>query len=252
MVRCYVALGGNVGPVEQTFDRTLAELGADPRLVLGPRSSARRTRAVGARSGGDFLNAAVELHADLPPLELLEVLQELEARHGRTRRGEGRWTPRTLDLDLLLYGEQVIDLPGLRVPHPACWYRRFVLDALAEIAGDVVHPEKGATIRELRERLLVRPLPAALAGGDTGLRQTLIQELSSEFVAATVNEWPAAARTEAPALLFWLGEPRPSGPETGAPPAAGFDELPAGSRLDVSQAADAAQEVRDVLTSALG
>jgi 2-amino-4-hydroxy-6-hydroxymethyldihydropteridine diphosphokinase len=250
MTRCYLALGGNTGPVEQTFDRALSELGAEPRLALGQSSSLHRTRAVGPRAGDDYLNAVAELDTSLAPLELLDRLMALEDRAGRIRTG--RWTPRPLDLDLLFYGSEIIDLPRLTVPHPACWYRRFVLDPLCEVAAGVVHPVKGLTAGGLRERLLVRPLPVALAGGDASARGGLIAQLARGFPEIAPEDWHQAEGAPDPALLFWLGAPRPATPTRAARTAASFDELPIVPRLDATRAADAAEFIGDVLTAALG
>jgi 2-amino-4-hydroxy-6-hydroxymethyldihydropteridine diphosphokinase len=244
MTRCYIALGGNVGPVEQTLEQALDDLAAHPRISLGRISSLYRTQAVGARSGGEFLNAAAELETELQPEDLLDVLHAVEDRHGRAR--VGRWTPRTLDLDLLLYGDRIIDLPRLRVPHPACWYRRFVLDPLAEIAADVVHPEREATIGELRKRLLVRPLRAALAGGEADLRRTVREQLIGVFADAVIEEWPETGGEAS--LVFWLGE----NPRQSDQPSVRFADLPQVSRLDATQAPAPAVFIRDVLSAALG
>jgi hypothetical protein len=112
---------------------------------------------------------------------LLARLLAVETELGRVRTT--RWGPRTVDLDLLMFGNVVLDDgPALRVPHPACWYRRFVLDPLVEIAPDVVHPEKHLTIRDLRQRLLLRPLPVAVIAGTDDL----------DFLAELQRDWPSA------------------------------------------------------------
>ena len=105
MPRCFVALGGNVGTVEQTFDQARRRLDAVSGISLGCMSSLFRFAAVGEQAGGEFVNAALEIITNLPPLEFLDRLQEVETSLGRTR--EKHWSPRTLDLDLLFYGNEV-------------------------------------------------------------------------------------------------------------------------------------------------
>jgi 2-amino-4-hydroxy-6-hydroxymethyldihydropteridine diphosphokinase len=155
-----------------------------------------------------------------------------------------------LDLDLILYGDQVIDQPQLQVPHPASWYRRFVLDPLVEIAADVVHPQKQLTIGELRSRLLVRPLPVSLAGGSEETRAELRGRLSAEFPDAVIHDWDwrSQARLSLPALLIWLGTDTALGPDV-----ATLDRLPLLPRLDATALADDLEvAIRDVLQAALG
>lgn len=251
MPRCRIALGGNTGPVEKTFRRALQELDSHPRVCVTRISKVHRSRPVGEHSGGEFRNAAAEVETDLEPLDLLDVLQSIEVDHGRTR--EIRWGPRTLDLDLVLYGERVIDDPRLRVPHPACWYRRFVLDPLVEIAADVVHPEKGVTFGALRTRLLERSLPVALAGGDAEHRKQLVARLAPDFPQVRFQQWESrmsGARPD-PALILWLG----TSESESAAAAPEFESLPPLPRLDASGAEsldDLASFARDVLRSALG
>src|SRR5262245_44385915 len=110
MPRCHLALGGNQGPVGETFDQALELLersGCPVRAV----SAYHRTPAVGSGSGGEFLNAAAEVETPSAPLDLLGTLQAIEDRLGRTRAA--RWGPRTIDLDLVFYGREVLESPRL-------------------------------------------------------------------------------------------------------------------------------------------
>ena len=204
---CQIALGGNVGSVQATLDGAIAALGNQEGVSVVAVSSCHRTAAVGDRAASDFLNAACTVSTNLPPLELLNVLQSVESRFGRRR--DQHWGPRTLDLDLIFYNSQVIDLPRLIVPHPAAWYRRFVLDPLVEIAPDFIHPVKQVSVRELRSRLLRRPLRVALTGGITDEAELLSERLADEFPAVQFCNWhwnvPADVKGEEPTFIVWLG-----------------------------------------------
>ncbi|HVW03033.1 MAG TPA: 2-amino-4-hydroxy-6-hydroxymethyldihydropteridine diphosphokinase, partial [Planctomycetaceae bacterium] len=214
-----------------------------PQSQLGPVSSWLETRAVGDPSAPAYLNAAAGLQTDLEPLLLLDQLQTIEHQLGRVR--DRRWGPRTLDLDLLFYGSEVINLPRLIVPHPHLWYRRFVLDPLVEIAGDVVHPERGVSIQELRERLLLRPLACALAGGTSADRAAIVQQLDAEFPQVDLCEWNASESMKVPAIVAWLGPSLSSG--------RAWADLPAVARLDLTTLpGPAVRDLRDVLHAALG
>jgi 2-amino-4-hydroxy-6-hydroxymethyldihydropteridine diphosphokinase len=249
-----IALGGNQGDVERNITGALAALQRVRGLRLVATSSIRVTRPVGEHAGGPFHNAAATLDATLAPLDLLHVLQDLERKAGR--RSADRWSPRPLDLDLVFYGDSVIEHPRLSVPHPACWYRRFVLDPLAEIAADLRHPVKGLTVDDLRRRLLPRPLKLALAGSTPAARRALIADLTSAAREAAIAEWSAAesadreAAAAEPAIIAWLG-PSPD-PPAGTREAVSFESLPPVPRLDASRSADPRRFLQDVLTSALG
>lgn len=154
MKLCHIALGGNLGDVRATFAAALERLGGDD-IHLIAASRLFSTRPMGSDAGGPFLNAAASIETSLDPLPLLDRLLAIEDQLGRRR--EMRWGPRAIDLDLIFYGEDVIRHPRLSVPHPECWYRRFVLDPLEEIAPDTIHAEAGETVRSLRSRLLSRP-----------------------------------------------------------------------------------------------
>jgi 2-amino-4-hydroxy-6-hydroxymethyldihydropteridine diphosphokinase len=245
MPRCHIALGGNVGDVETAFQTALAGLTADNPAIVTRVSSICRTRPVGPRSGGEFLNAAAEIDTSLEPLQLLDVLKECERRAGRA---EGHlWAPRPLDLDLIFYADQVIEHPRLSVPHPACWYRRFVLDPLDEIAADVRHPVKGISVRELRARLLARPLRIALAGSTASEREKLLGELTPISDELQIVDWlPQRDLDPEPAILAWLG------PDSDTECPIDFDALPVVPRLDVSRALDVTAFLRGAVQSALG
>ncbi|MGY1409735.1 2-amino-4-hydroxy-6-hydroxymethyldihydropteridine diphosphokinase [Luteimonas sp. A611] len=145
VVAC-VGLGGNVGEVARTLADAVLALAALPGSRLLRASHVYRAPAWGRRDQPDFLNAAATLETVLRPRQLLDALLEIEQRFGRERAADdsGRWGPRTLDLDLLLYADAVVDEPGLRVPHPHLHERAFALVPLAEIAADAVIPGHGS------------------------------------------------------------------------------------------------------------
>lgn len=142
-VRAFIGLGGNEGDVAAALTAALRALDALPQSRLIARSRFYRTPAWGQVDQPDFINAAAELETALPARALLDALLEIERSLGRVRRAEGRWGPRTVDLDLLLYGDQRIDLPGLVVPHPHLHQRAFVLLPLLDIAPSLSIPGHG-------------------------------------------------------------------------------------------------------------
>lgn len=161
--RCYVALGANLGNPVATVAAALDALRALPDSQFVAASSLYRTAPVGLRHQPDFINAVAELVVTLPAPELLERLFEIEARFGRRRSVPN--APRTLDLDLLLYGDEVRNDPCLTLPHPRLHERAFVLAPLAEIAPGLSLPGRGALDPLLRacagqriEKLVAQPV----------------------------------------------------------------------------------------------
>ena len=143
MTRAYVGLGANLGDRERTLCAAVDALGAEDGNEVVALSTLRETEPVGVRGQPRFLNGAVELETALSARDLLETLLAVEERFGRIRVS-GEHAPRTLDLDLLLYGDEEIDEPGLTVPHPRLHERAFVLEPLAELAPGLVVPGRGA------------------------------------------------------------------------------------------------------------
>jgi 2-amino-4-hydroxy-6-hydroxymethyldihydropteridine diphosphokinase len=141
--RAYVGLGSNLGDRDRMLRRAIALLEQTPGIELVAVSTVRETAPVGLREQPQFLNAAVALDTGLDPRALLERLLAIESQLGRTRDGP-RFGPRTIDLDLLLYGDAVVDEPGLTVPHPRLHERRFALEPLAEVAPGLVVPGHGS------------------------------------------------------------------------------------------------------------
>ena len=142
MTRAYVGLGANVGDRERTILAGLHALAEEDAIEVVGASTLRETEPVGVGEQPLFLNGAALLETTLSPRELLDRLLAVEQRFGRVRV-PGERGPRTLDLDLLLYGEETIDEPGLTVPHPRLHERRFVLEPLAELAPGLLVPGRG-------------------------------------------------------------------------------------------------------------
>ena len=138
--RVFVGLGANLGDARATLAAAVKALENHPGITLVAMSSLYRTAPVDA-TGPDYINAVAELRTTLAPMPLLQALQAIEADHGRQR--PYRHAPRTLDLDLLLYGQRQADDPQLTLPHPRLHRRAFVLEPLAELAPDLTHPRLG-------------------------------------------------------------------------------------------------------------
>jgi len=137
----YVGLGANLGAREETLRRALELLAAADGVSLLAVSQLRETEPVGVVDQPPFLNGAAALKTTHTARELLDLLLTIEASLGRVR--EERWGPRTVDLDLLVYGDEIVDAPGLRVPHPHLHERRFALEPLAELAPELDVPGRG-------------------------------------------------------------------------------------------------------------
>jgi 2-amino-4-hydroxy-6-hydroxymethyldihydropteridine diphosphokinase len=175
--QCLIALGGNLQISEKVFEAALAELQhdgcSDVRMSRG-----FTTRPVGSNAGGDFLNAAAVLHTAHSAAELLQRLHLTEARFKRVRTRH--WGPRTLDLDLILYDTSCVNDPGLVVPHPAMWYRRFVLEPAVEVAGPMIHPLLNESVAQLYARLMCRPLKLEICGADSMTEPGVLQEILNQ------------------------------------------------------------------------
>ena len=191
MTECLVALGGNVGDVGGTFAAALDLLAAHDDIGISAVSRCFVTEPVGEEAGDAYLNAAAVLSTSMEPSRLLETTKEVEIELGRPSN-HATWTPRTVDLDLVTCGDLVLADDRLRVPHPGCWYRRFVLDPVCRIAGSTRHPVWQLTFDQLRERLMVRPLPVWLDIADRGDR---LAELSGRFPEIEWVTGPGAVET---------------------------------------------------------
>lgn len=206
MTRCCIALGGNIGPVQESFSDALSSLNRTGCHVECA-SSLYRSAPVATGPAARFLNAAAVIETGLDPEHLLDLLQSIENQHGRTR--ERRWTSRTLDLDLVFFGETVCESPRLTVPHPAAWFRRFVLEPVVELMPGYMHPVKQVSLETLQRRLLPRPQIFALAGAIDP--QTLLDiERAVASVDCQVVLWDdresASDTVEEPTFIVWRPE----------------------------------------------
>jgi 2-amino-4-hydroxy-6-hydroxymethyldihydropteridine diphosphokinase len=149
MATAFIGIGANLGDRESHLRGALELLAAEEGIEVVAVSCLRETEPVGPVEQGLFLNGAVQVATELPPAKLLERLLEIEQRLGRVRRE--RFGPRTIDLDLLVYGSEVVDEPGLKLPHPRLHERRFALEPLAELAPGLVVPGRGPVSALLAE-----------------------------------------------------------------------------------------------------
>lgn len=150
MIRVYYALGSNLAEPLSQVNAALAALAALPQTSLVACSSFYRSRPMGPQDQPDYLNAAVALDTRLPPETLLDQTQAIELQQGRERKAE-RWGPRTLDLDMMLYGDRIISSPRLTVPHYGLKVREFMLYPLAEIAPDLLLPQGESLQQQLAQ-----------------------------------------------------------------------------------------------------
>jgi 2-amino-4-hydroxy-6-hydroxymethyldihydropteridine diphosphokinase len=147
MTLAFIALGSNLDDPANQLCRAAIALASLPQSRLDKASSIYRSAAVGPGNQPDYLNAVVSLHTALTPIDLLDALQQIEQQQGRVR--DIKWGARTLDLDLLLYGDETINLPRLTVPHPQMRLRHFVLYPLCEIAGEYLILPEGIALDAL-------------------------------------------------------------------------------------------------------
>lgn len=153
MTRAYLSLGSNAGDRRQMLERALARLEASGQVTVLRQSSLYETEPVGKTDQPWFYNLVAEIQTRLTPHELLDLAQAVERDLGRTR--DVRWGPRTVDIDIVLYGGEQISTPRLAVPHPEMARRRFVLLPLVEIAPDLALPDGrrvDALLRDLQDQ----------------------------------------------------------------------------------------------------
>lgn len=248
MPHAAIALGGNQGAVVQSF-RTACQRLSRCGIIMERMSSIYETAPVG-ESRGNYLNAAVLIETHHAAEHLLEILHETESAQGRVR--EQNWDSRPLDLDLVWYDELVCETPRLTLPHPACWYRQFVLFPLAEVCPEWVHPLKQTSVRDLKKRFSTRPLRLALTGGIPEKRRRLLRQYGRPASGVEMHDFadlPESTLQKAShdlTIIAWLGATPPLStrdvPEQIRRPQSesqhpDFLRLPRANRLDVSREA---------------
>jgi 2-amino-4-hydroxy-6-hydroxymethyldihydropteridine diphosphokinase len=143
----YIGLGSNLGDKRQNIEKAIELLNETPKVKVCRVSNFYETAPVGYEAQPDFLNAAAKVETTLTPQEFLEVCQDIEGRLKRVK--SIRWGPRTIDIDILIYGDLILKTEDLTIPHPEMHKREFVLKPLSDIAPEAVHPVSGKTIEQL-------------------------------------------------------------------------------------------------------
>lgn len=180
MTSCLIALGSNLGDRDLQLNQAIFQLALLPQTQLISRSAWYETPPVGGPTGQrPFLNGAVRIDTALEPASVHRRLLQIENDAGRVRRE--RWAQRTLDLDLLLFGNRQLNEPDLLIPHPRMTYRRFVLQGAAEVAAWMRHPSCGWTVGGLLRHLDSAPDVVAIATDDVARGQGLASRLANYF-----------------------------------------------------------------------
>ena len=168
MVQCLVGFGSNTGDLQSWFQQTLHLLEQHPEIERLKYSQPVRTKAIlgnlnadqpdDPSSASEYLNSVISLETSLDAKRLFELTRQIETELGRVR--SGRWAARTVDLDILLFGDQVFETDHLTVPHPRMSFRRFVLQGAIEVAPEMVHPQSQVTLKALWDRSCSGPRKA--------------------------------------------------------------------------------------------
>jgi 2-amino-4-hydroxy-6-hydroxymethyldihydropteridine diphosphokinase len=210
MATCLIGLGSNLGDRAAILEVAASRLSQNPQIRVARRSGWIETTPAGGSEGQPpYLNGALALETSLEPLAILKGLQRIEAELGRRR--DERWGPRTVDLDLLLYDDLVIETPTLTLPHPRMAWRRFVLEPAAQVAPAMVHPATGWTIGRLLEHLNSTPWYVAIAGsigaGKTQLAREVTGRIAGARLLAEQLDLPRLAKFyDRPASQAWRME----------------------------------------------
>lgn len=232
MARCLIGFGSNSGDLEKWFAETISQLQGHPRIASVSHSSPIRTSAVvgwtdtvnsadepkpvAGEQHADYLNSVITIDTELSPRALFELTRQIESDLGRVR--SQRWGARTVDLDILLYGDQVIRTKRLQIPHPRMSFRRFVLAGAVEIAADMQHPIAGVTLGALWDRINTGPKKILWLCVDVNATQKRFHDLSASELGATlfgpdswevviVDDWTEINSREF-SLLIYSGDPQ--------------------------------------------
>jgi 2-amino-4-hydroxy-6-hydroxymethyldihydropteridine diphosphokinase len=197
MTTCLLGLGSNLGNSEATLAAAISEITSLPDVQLTRHSTWHRTHPVGGPAGQtEFFNGAAVVETKIPPLRLLSELQHVETRHGRERNE--RWAPRTLDIDVLVYGNEVSETEMITLPHPRLTFRKFALAPAVEIAPKTLHPVIGWPIERLLMHLNMASDLVAIVSPSQSTR---------DLVAATLFEMRRLQESDRPkfetADRFW-------------------------------------------------
>ncbi|MDA1060909.1 MAG: 2-amino-4-hydroxy-6-hydroxymethyldihydropteridine diphosphokinase [bacterium] len=149
MQNIYISLGSNLGKRNEHLKSALKEIREFARITK--KSKVYETDPIGLTEQGKFLNMVIEIETELKPIELIVRLEETEHKLGRVREMVNG--PRTIDLDILIYGSQIVNTPNLKIPHPRMHKREFVLIPFAEISEETIHPKLKKSIKELKNEL---------------------------------------------------------------------------------------------------
>jgi 2-amino-4-hydroxy-6-hydroxymethyldihydropteridine diphosphokinase len=203
MTNCLLGLGSNLGDREATLRAALADITALPDVQVVQHSKSYRSQPVGGPpEQGEFLNAAAVIETSIPPLLLLDELGKLESRLGR--RPAERWSARTIDIDILLYGNEVAETAMLTLPHPRMSFRRFVLEPAAEIAPRMLHPTIGWPVERLLLHLNAAGDQVAIVSPSAEMRRRSTIFISERLGASEVHpptfttaehHWPSSWTT---------------------------------------------------------
>jgi 2-amino-4-hydroxy-6-hydroxymethyldihydropteridine diphosphokinase len=205
MPTCLLGLGSNVGNRSATLRAALDEIDALPNVRLVRHSTFFATRPLGMPPDQEeFLNGAAVVETTVEPLPFLEHLQRIESRHGRQR--EGHWAARTLDIDLLLYGDEVMETPSLTVPHLRMAFRRFVLEPAVEIAAKTIHPVIGWPLERLLLHVDAARDELAVLSPSQAVRNELAIGLTKQYPAKLVDRptFKTADTLWPPSYASWL------------------------------------------------